>query len=123
MYGGVLMGSVRSIKKNQKNQPNTPANAAGARRRLKIWATCIVLFLAWAGYTYYVQAEEISGKSQQLSETKASLDETQQKLEQLKYEISRLQDPEYIGQIAMKKYGLYKPGELPVRIPSNESQK
>lgn len=117
------MGSVRSFQKNQKGQPPTSAGAVGARRRLRIWMTFMVLFLAWAGYTYYVQADEISGKAQQLNETKASLDETQQKLEQLKYEISRLQDPEYIGQIAMKKYGLYKPGELPVRVPAIESQK
>jgi cell division protein DivIC len=46
---------------------------------------------------------------------------SKQSLDQLEYELNRLKDPEYIGQIAMKKYGLYKPGEIPVRVSESET--
>ncbi|MDU5947168.1 MAG: septum formation initiator family protein, partial [Paenibacillus macerans] len=66
-------------------------------------------------------SEEIGEKSQQLAKTQASGKQTEESLNQLKYEVNRLQDPEYIGQIAMKKYGLYKPGEIPVRVSESEA--
>lgn len=70
----------------------------------------------------FSQSSEINAKSQQLEERQASMNAATQSLEQLKYEISRLQDPEYIGQIAMKKYGLYKPGEIPVRVSESSPE-
>ncbi|WP_334075567.1 MULTISPECIES: FtsB family cell division protein [Paenibacillus] len=104
---------------HRKNQ--TPARTAGASRRLRIWAAFMVLFLGWAGYTFISQSGEIGKKSVQLADRETVKAENEQTLNQLKYELSRLKDPEYIGQIAMKKYGLYKPGEIPVRVSGSES--
>ncbi|MNJ49947.1 Cell division protein FtsL [compost metagenome] len=101
---------------SSSNQKGQASNNAGARRRIRLWGGFMIIFLGWAGYIFISQSGEIGVKSQQLEERRASMTATTQSLDQLKYEINRLQDPEYIGQIAMKKYGLYKPGEIPVRV-------
>ncbi|WHX49183.1 septum formation initiator family protein [Paenibacillus woosongensis] len=113
-----------AMSTNSKNQSKGQAThqMAGARRRLRIWMGFMIIFLGWAAYTFFSQSSEINAKSQQLEERQASMNAATQSLEQLKYEISRLQDPEYIGQIAMKKYGLYKPGEIPVRVSESSPE-
>lgn len=110
-----------TVKTN--NMKQTAVKSAGARRRIRLWMCFMVLFIGWAGYTYIAQSGEIGNKSLQLAERQASKEANEQTLNQLKYELNRLKDPEYIGQIAMKKYGLYKPGEIPVRISESDSGK
>ncbi|MNJ39248.1 FtsB family cell division protein [Paenibacillus fonticola] len=107
MHGAKSSSNPKSQASNQR---------AGARRRIRLWAGFMIVFLGWAGYTFITQSGEIGVKSQQLDERRTEMTAAEQSLGQLEYEISRLQDPEYIGQIAMKKYGLYKPGEVPVRV-------
>ncbi len=104
-----------------KNINRNAVKSVGARRRIRLWTCFMVLFIGWAGYTYIAQSGEIGNKSRQLAERQASKEANEQTLNQLKYELNRLKDPEYIGQIAMKKYGLYKPGEIPVRVSESES--
>ncbi|GAA0138032.1 hypothetical protein YSY43_48730 [Paenibacillus sp. YSY-4.3] len=103
-----------AVSTDSKSQASN--QMAGARRRLRIWVGFMIIFLGWAAFTFISQSGEINAKSQQLEERRTSMTAATQSLDQLKYEINRLQDPEYIGQIAMKKYGLYKPGEIPVRV-------
>ncbi|MMZ60446.1 Cell division protein FtsL [compost metagenome] len=110
-------GTMRSNRTGQ-----VPAKPAGARRRIRLWMSFMIVFIGWAGYTYFAQAGQIGAKSEQLSTYQASKAASEQSFNQLKYELDRLKDPEYIGQIAMKKYGLYRPGEIPVRVSDSGSQ-
>ncbi|GIP50785.1 Cell division protein FtsL [compost metagenome] len=115
---------MREVSTNPKTSNPSQSSGNGsafAKRRLRLWMGFMVLFLGWAGYTFISQAGDIGGKSQQLAERQAAKTTSEQNLNQLKYEINRLNDPEYIGQIAMKKYGLYKPGEIPVRVSESEA--
>ncbi|MHA0857621.1 FtsB family cell division protein [Paenibacillus sp. CMAA1364] len=87
----------------------------GGRRRLAIWIGFMVLFLSWAGYTLVNQMSQIADMDTQLVEkgqVQAELDKT---VSQLEHEVNRLQDPEYIGQLARKDYGLFRPEETPIR--------
>ncbi|WP_138496110.1 FtsB family cell division protein [Paenibacillus pinistramenti] len=98
------------------NQKDSKANSsAGARKRLRLWLVCILVFAGWAGYVFYSQASEMNDKSKQLTVVRSQEKAKQDSLNDVKYEINRLNDPEYIGQLARKKYGLYKPGETPIR--------
>lgn len=110
-----------SVKKQSTNKGQASSSSTGARRRLRLWMGLMIIFLGWAGYTYIAQSGEIEAKSQQLTDRETSMATSRQSLDQLEYELNRLKDPEYIGQIAMKKYGLYKPGEIPVRVSESET--
>lgn len=88
----------------------------GTRRRLKLLLLIMVLFMSWALYTLIVQYGQISDRSSQLQEADMKLTDAQTKSEALKQQIIRLNDPEYIGQVARKDHGLGLPGEIPINI-------
>ncbi|MCC3377466.1 cell division protein FtsL [Cohnella sp. REN36] len=92
----------------------TPASV-GAKRRLKLLLFVVVLFLSWAAYTLIVQQYHTGERNSQLQAAKDKLTEVQQKNEQLQKEIERLNDDEYIGQIA-RQQGLGLPGEKPIQM-------
>jgi cell division protein DivIC len=88
----------------------------GARRRLKLLLFIMVIFMSWALYVFIVQYGQISDRSSQLREADKKLTDAKVKSEALKQQIARLNDPEYIGQIARKEHGLGMPGEVPIKI-------
>ncbi|AIQ44524.1 hypothetical protein R70723_00255 [Paenibacillus sp. FSL R7-0273] len=89
--------------------------AAGAKRRKFIWLAVMTVFFSWSGYIFVVQSASIADKSEVLAKKQASNEGVTTSLNQLKYEVSRLNDDEYIGQLARKWYNMYLPGELPIR--------
>ncbi|AWB42824.1 septation ring formation regulator EzrA [Paenibacillus sp. CAA11] len=102
-----------AASRSGQNSRNSKDNS-GAKRRLKLWLAVVIIFIGWAIYMFIAQSGDIHEKSLQLAQTKQNLTISEQNLEQMKYEINRLKDPEYIGQIARKKYGLYQPWEIPI---------
>ncbi|CAM3960192.1 septum formation initiator family protein [Cohnella lubricantis] len=90
--------------------------SVGARRRLKLLLIVVVLFMGWAGYTLITQQHHTAERISQLSEVKSKLLDAQQKNQSLQEEIQRLNDPEYIGQIARKEQGMGLPGEMPIQV-------
>jgi len=91
-------------------------SATGARRRLKLLLVVVVLFMSWAVYVLVAQYGQMSERSDQLKEANRKLTDAQAKNEELKLQIARLDDDEYIGQIARKEYGLGRPGEVPIEM-------
>ncbi|WP_411344579.1 FtsB family cell division protein [Paenibacillus sp. WLX1005] len=98
----------------RKQNASSPTPNNGARRRLRIWMVVMVLFLGWAAYTFIHQSIQLSAKKQQLVEQQQKQTEAQAVLTQSQTELKRLEDPEYIGQVARKQYGMYLPGEKPI---------
>jgi cell division protein DivIC len=93
----------------------TPA-AIGVRRRLKLLMFVMVLFLSWAGYTLFDQYGQMHFRSTQLRAMDNKLTDAESKSENLKQQIARLNDAEYIGQIARKEQNMGLPGEKPIVI-------
>ncbi|AIQ10641.1 FtsB family cell division protein [Paenibacillus durus] len=89
--------------------------AAGAKRRKLIWVALMAIFFSWAGYIFFAQSALISDKSQELARKQQSSKQVNDSVNQLKYEVSRLNDNEYIGQLARKWFNIYPKGEVPIR--------
>ncbi|WP_027092154.1 FtsB family cell division protein [Cohnella thermotolerans] len=100
---------------SQTSTATTPASV-GARRRLKLLLIVVVLFMSWAVYTLLLQYHQSNIRTGQLREVKSRLSEIQAKNQSLQQEIDRLNDPEYIGQIARKEQGMGLPGEKPIQV-------
>ncbi|MCM3786505.1 septum formation initiator family protein [Neobacillus mesonae] len=94
--------------------PPQKSKVTGARRRIMLWLAFIVCFTGWAGYTFYNQSVQIADKNAKLEQANQINSDTEQEMTELKSEVERLQDPEYIGQLARKKYGMFMPGETPI---------
>ena len=60
---------------------------------------------------------ELYTKSKEKKEFKEELDILQEKEEELKGQVNKLQDPDYIARYAREKYLYSKDGEIIIRIP------
>ncbi|MFC3750566.1 septum formation initiator family protein [Paenibacillus sp. GCM10012306] len=96
------------------------ASAAGAKRRKLIWLVVVAVFFGWAGYIFISQHALIADKSADLAKKQETKDSITKTLNQLKYDVSRLNDDEYIGQLARKWYNIYPQGETPIRTEQSE---
>ncbi|GIP30660.1 hypothetical protein J23TS9_57900 [Paenibacillus sp. J23TS9] len=101
-------------QKARTNQESKNVKSAGGRRRIWIWVSFMVVFMGWAGYSFISQQSQIADKSAELAKKKVEQQTTLKSKEQLSTEVKRLNDPEYIGQLARKNYGMYLPGETPI---------
>ncbi|GKU77082.1 septum formation initiator family protein [Paenibacillus sp. L3-i20] len=82
-----------------------------AKRRYRIWMTFIVLFMGWATYTLFGQMQQQKTTNAKLTTIESGLEASKLETEALKREVERLNDPEYISQLATKEQGMVKQGE------------
>ncbi|WCN37780.1 FtsB family cell division protein [Aneurinibacillus uraniidurans] len=94
----------------QKPQ-STPQNY-GRKRRMRVLQIFVVLFLGWAGYTYYEQSQELAEKQRSFADLQRQADETKQKQKELELQVKRLNDSQYIAELARQQLFLSKQGEV-----------
>ncbi|WP_042171276.1 FtsB family cell division protein [Paenibacillus gorillae] len=90
--------------------------SAGSRRRIRIWGMACVLFMCWAAYTFIGQWNEQKVMETKLSAAQKQLEETTVQTKGLQQQIERLNDPEYIEQLATKDQGMVKDGERQIQV-------
>ncbi|QHT58706.1 septum formation initiator family protein [Paenibacillus lycopersici] len=95
---------------------NASSARTGTKRRLKIWLMFVLLFMGWALYTFITQLEHQGKAEQKLAAAQSKLNEAAQKTEDLKLEVKRLNDPEYISLKATQELGMVKKGERPIEV-------
>ncbi|QHW32138.1 septum formation initiator family protein [Paenibacillus rhizovicinus] len=95
---------------------NPSSARTGTKRRLKIWLIFVTLFMGWALYTFVTQLQHQGKAEQKLAAAKLKINEATQQSEDLKLEVKRLNDPEYIGLKATQELGMVKKGERPIEV-------
>ncbi|RCW41406.1 FtsB family cell division protein [Paenibacillus prosopidis] len=90
---------------------NKTTGNAGTKRRFKLWMMFIVLFMGWAAYTIFGQMKQQDATNVRLSTIQGQIDASTKESEAIKQQIERLNDPEYIAQLATKEQGMVKKGE------------
>jgi len=93
----------------------TPATT-GVRRRLKLLLFVMVIFISWAAYVLISQHGTMGARESDLQEATKKLSDANVQSEALKQEIIKLNDKEYISEIARKEQGYGYPGEIPLDI-------
>ena len=89
---------------------------AGTKRRLKIWFIVLALFMGWASYTIFSQMGRQSESALKLAQTQQKIDAATKQMNDLKLQVARLNDQEYIGQLATKEQGMVKKGEKQIQV-------
>ncbi|GAB6928031.1 hypothetical protein JCM10914A_20140 [Paenibacillus sp. JCM 10914] len=120
VLGGMVMGRFADPS---KQAPQQQTKNKGARRRVKIFLAIMALFLVWAGSTLWSQNDRIRNQNEALEQKQGEYKTVELSLNQIRHEVERLQDPEYIGQVARKKFRLYLPNETPIIQPHNSGEK
>ncbi|KQO14131.1 septum formation initiator family protein [Paenibacillus algorifonticola] len=88
----------------------------GSKRRIKMWMMFIVLFMGWAAYTFFGQIQQQNATELRLAAVMKQKEEATNQAQQLQQEIERLNDPEYIAQLATKGQGMVKEGEQQIQV-------
>ncbi|MWC30180.1 FtsB family cell division protein [Paenibacillus sp. MMS18-CY102] len=96
-------------------QQAASAAPAGTKRRKRLWLAFVIIFACWALYTLINQEHSRGVASQRLSEVKVKKAAAEKQLADLKQEIDRLHDPEYIGQLASQQ-GMVRDGEKVIQL-------
>ncbi|WP_229750727.1 FtsB family cell division protein [Paenibacillus nasutitermitis] len=95
----------------------TPTTAyAGTKRRLRLWIIVIALFMGWASYTFISQLERQGQSELKIAEAQQKLDAATTQINDLKAQVAKLNDKEYIGQLATKEQGMVKKGEQQIEV-------
>lgn len=84
----------------------------GQKRRKKLLAVIIIPFCVWAGFTWYDQQSALLSKKEELTKVQQQYDQVKLENEELNYQVKKLNDKEYIAEIARRDYHLAKPGEV-----------
>lgn len=98
------------------SESNQTTAYAGTKRRLKIWFFFIALFMAWALYTLFSQMDNQGRAELKLSVAQNKITAVTQQMDDLKLQVARLNDKEYIGQLATKEQGMLKKGETLIQV-------
>ncbi|MGG3822627.1 septum formation initiator family protein [Geobacillus thermodenitrificans] len=85
--------------------------------RLAFWASLFMVLASVLIYTLHLQVKAIDAKTAEKQELKDQLAELEQQEKQLKEEMKKLHDDDYIAELARKKYYLSKDGEIIFVLP------
>ncbi|WP_139492583.1 FtsB family cell division protein [Brevibacillus dissolubilis] len=99
------------------NTSPTQSQSQGRKRRIRLTMFFVLCFLVWTGYTTYLQSGILTEKEEKLAALQAQADEVQDKNKELNYKANRLNDKEYIAELARKNHFMAKPGEVLFVLP------
>ncbi|AMA74511.1 MULTISPECIES: FtsB family cell division protein [Aneurinibacillus] len=105
------------MQKPQSLPPNY-----GRKRRMRLLQIIVILFLSWAGYTYYSQSQQLNAKQRELVDLQRQVAEVQQEQKQLELQVKRMYDKDYISELARKNFFFSKEGEI-IFITPDEKKK
>lgn len=88
----------------------------GQIRRKRLVYLIMGSFLIWASYNWYEQSKNVDAKEAELHKLQQQLSTYQQEKEMLDYKLQRLNDPEYLANLARNNLYLSKPGEIIFKI-------
>ncbi|WP_232699030.1 FtsB family cell division protein [Brevibacillus daliensis] len=103
-----------------RTRPSHQSNNVGRKRRLRFIMFFVCCFLIWTGYTAYLQNSVLEATEKDLKTLKQEALEVNQQKEELENIMKRLEDPEYIAEVARKNNFMSKPGEIIFLIPDHE---
>ncbi|NNU85141.1 septum formation initiator family protein [Geobacillus sp. BMUD] len=85
--------------------------------RLVVWSLLFAMFASALVYTLHSQEKAIDEKTAEQQKLKEQLAELERKEKQLKEEMKKLHDDDYIAELARKQYYLSKDGEMIFVLP------
>ncbi|PAQ14849.1 cell division protein DIVIC [Bacillaceae bacterium SAOS 7] len=91
-------------------------------RRLAAFSILALIIIAGLGSTLISQSAHLEEKQQLKEEAQASLVELKKQQKQYEEELERLNDDEYIAELARKKYFLSDDGEIIFNIPEADEK-
>ncbi|WP_257351306.1 FtsB family cell division protein [Pseudalkalibacillus decolorationis] len=108
------------VKEEKLKQQRASRRKKGLIRRLTVFGVFIVIISTVMISTITSQATVIAEKRDEQQKAEQKLQQVKKEKTQLKEEVNRLQDPEYIGEVARRDYNMSKRGETIFKVPEED---
>jgi cell division protein DivIC len=114
--------NVTKLQSSYISEQEEKKKKASRRRRIAVvrftfFGIVLALFSLVFVYTMHSQAKDIEAKLASKKQLEQKLDKLKNQEKELKEEIKKLHDDEYIAELARKKYYLSKDGEIIFVVP------
>lgn len=110
---------VNSLNKEARREER---RRVGRNRRIAVVFVGCLIFFSILGNFLHKQNERLEAKQQVLEQRQEELAVAEEKQEQLKLQIAKLDDDEYIAKLARKEYFLSEEGEIIFTIPEDDDK-
>lgn len=110
----------RTVEKYDRELKIKSKRKKGLFRRLTVFFLLVICGIFMVVSTLSSQASVIEEKKEEKKAQSQKLEEVMDKKQELKLEVIKLNDTDYIGEIARKEYFFSRPGEIIFKLPSNE---
>lgn len=87
------------------------------KRRVLIWTLLIVIIISYLAVFSFNYWSKIMANRKEKSKLENEYNTLLQTEQDLKTQITKLQDPEYVAEYAREKYMLSKDGEIIIKVP------
>ncbi|WLD93473.1 septum formation initiator family protein [Alkalihalobacillus sp. AL-G] len=104
------------VKEENLKQQRVVRRKKGLIRRLTAFGVLVVIIFTVMISTITSQSAVIAEKKEERQKAVERLQEVTKEKSQLKEEVNRLQDPEYIGEVARRDHSMSKPGETIFKV-------
>lgn len=105
-----------SSASSMENPQPHPQHRRGSRLLMLILGIGLLLFLTWAGKTWWEQEQKLAKMEANLAELEQKVQQAKREQEELLLEKERLHDLEYIAEIARRDYFLSREGETLFKV-------
>lgn len=111
------------VRSMQKKENWRQTQKKRLRKKLTIYA--LILMISFGGFThmYISQKKDLAAKEAQKIEMLAELEQVQEQQKQLKRQLVKLDDDDYIAKLARKEYFLSNQHEIIFSIPEFKKEK
>ncbi|MCF6411910.1 FtsB family cell division protein [Pseudalkalibacillus salsuginis] len=110
------------VTQEKKKQERARRRKQGLLRRLTVFGVLVVIMFTVMIATLTSQAAQIAEKKEEKQAVEQRLEEVKAEKAQLSDEVNKLQDPDYIGEVARRDYNMSKPGETIFKLPDNKEE-
>jgi len=87
------------------------------KRRVLIWTLLIIIIISYLGVFSFNYWSKILSNRKEKEKLEKEYNALLQKEEDLKSQITKLEDPDYVAEYAREKYMLSKDGEIIIKVP------
>ncbi|WP_261134733.1 septum formation initiator family protein [Bacillus sp. Marseille-Q3570] len=112
----------RYVDQEKKKQERARRRKQGLVRRLTVFGVLVVIMFTVMVATLTSQASVIAEKKEEKEAVEERLEEIKAEKSQLSEEVNKLQDPDYIGEVARRDYNMSKPGETIFKLPDSKEE-
>ncbi|SIT93346.1 septum formation initiator family protein [Edaphobacillus lindanitolerans] len=111
------------VRAKERKEQIRQARKTRLYRRLAVFGLIVLLTFGWMTWSIVEKNKVLAAKQQEKEAALAELEKLEEEGHDLKLQLEKLDDPEYIAKLARKEYLLSEEGEIIFTLPDDKDKK